>query len=51
MTTNKSLLQIFCLFFAFAMVSTSCEIEEFGNPNGPTAEDLLGEIRDLLKKG
>ena len=41
MTTNKSLLQIFCLFFALAMVSTSCEIEEFGNPNGPTAEDLL----------
>ncbi len=35
------LIKIFCLVFAFSFAFTGCEVEEFGNPNAPTAEDLL----------
>lgn len=35
------LIKIFCLVFTLGFAFTSCEVEEFGNPNAPTAEDLL----------
>ena len=41
MKTTKSVLHLLGLLFALSIFTMSCEVEEYGNPNGPTAEDLL----------
>lgn len=49
----KSFIKIFCLLFVFSIAFTSCEVEDFGNPNAPTAEDLLdgASLADLQLLG
>ncbi len=41
MKTTKSVLHLLGLLIALSLFTMSCEVEEYGNPNGPTAEDLL----------
>lgn len=39
--TNKSVLQLLAFLLVLSSFTTSCDVEDFGNPNGPTAEELL----------
>ena len=41
MKTYKSVLHLLGLLFVLSIFTTSCDVEDFGNPNAPVAEDLL----------